>query len=100
MNSQMTETKSPSDCSSHKTHEPTADHLCGVSLRGVLLCGPLPETAALPTKDGTFLFYIGRVSTDQVAGFGTSVKHPASRAITAPYIKDMFRDLQKKLRKQ
>ena len=60
----------------------------------------LQGIAALPTKDGTFLFYIGRVSTDQVAGFGTSVKHPASRAITAPYIKDMFRDVQTKAGKQ
>ena len=32
----------------------------------------LERIAALPTKDGTFLFYIGRVSTDQVAGFGSS----------------------------
>ena len=28
----------------------------------------LQGIAALPTKDGTFLFYIGRVSTDQVCG--------------------------------
>ncbi len=60
----------------------------------------LQGIAALPTKDGTFLFYIGRVSTDQVAGFGSSALHPVSRAITAPYIKDMFRDVQKKLGKQ
>ncbi|MEO8339226.1 MAG: hypothetical protein ABI604_05820 [Nitrospirota bacterium] len=59
----------------------------------------LQGVAALPTKDGIFLFYIGRVSTDQVGGFGTSLKHPASRAITAPYIKDMFRAFQAKARK-
>lgn len=60
----------------------------------------LQGIAALPTKDGTFLFYIGRVSTDQVGGFGSSLKHPASRAITAPYIKDMFRELQTKAGKR
>ena len=60
----------------------------------------LQGIAALPTKDGTFLFYIGRVSTDQVGGFGSSAKHPISRAITAPYIKDMFRELQTKVGKQ
>jgi hypothetical protein len=60
----------------------------------------LQGIAALPTKDGTFLFYIGRVSTDQVAGFGSSMKHPVSRAITAPYLKDMFREVQAKVGKQ
>ncbi|MEI8013359.1 MAG: hypothetical protein WCH20_00840 [Nitrospira sp.] len=60
----------------------------------------LQGVAALPTKDGTFLFYIGRVSTDQVGGFGSSLKHPASRAITAPYIKDMFREVQTKAGKR
>jgi hypothetical protein len=56
----------------------------------------LQGIAALPTKEGTFLFYIGRVSTDQVAGFTSAALHPVSRAIAAPYIKDMFRDLQKR----
>ena len=56
--------------------------------------------ASLPTKDGMFLFYIGRISTDQVGGFGSSMKHPASRAITAPYIKDMLRLVQTKAAKQ
>lgn len=54
----------------------------------------LQGIGVLPTKDGTFLFYIGRVSTDQVAGFGSSALHPVSRAITAPYIKDMFQKIQ------
>lgn len=56
----------------------------------------LQGIAALPTKEGMFLFYIGRVSTDQVAGFTSAALHPVSRAITAPYIKDMFRNLQAK----
>jgi len=60
----------------------------------------LQGIAALPTKDGTFLFYIGRVSTDQVGGFGSQAKHPISRAITAPYIKDMFEQLQARAKKR
>ena len=60
----------------------------------------LQGIAVLPTKDGTFLFYIGRVSTDQVAGFGSSALHPISRAITAPYIKDMFQKIQTKAGKK
>lgn len=60
----------------------------------------LQGIAMLPTKDGTFLFYVGRVSTDQVAGFGSSTLHPVSRAITAPYIKDMFQQLQAKVGKE
>jgi len=60
----------------------------------------LQMVAALPTKDGMFLFYIGRVSTDQVAGLGSAVKHPISRAITAPYIKDMFEKLQARAKTQ
>ena len=34
----------------------------------------LQGIAVLPTKDGTFLFYTGRVSTDQVGGFGSSME--------------------------
>src|SRR5215472_6897694 len=56
----------------------------------------LQAAAVLPTKEGSFLFYTGRVSTDQVAGFTSAALHPVSRAIAAPYIKDMFRDLQKR----
>jgi len=60
----------------------------------------LQQVAALPTKDGTVLFYIGRVSTDQVAGFGSSALHPVSRAIAAPYLKDMFLKIQAKAAKE
>jgi len=59
----------------------------------------LQGIAALPTKDGTFMFYIGRVSTDQVAGFTSSALHPVSRAIASPYIKDMFKKVQAKGKK-
>ena len=60
----------------------------------------LQGVAAIPTKEGSFLFYIGRVSTDQVAGFTSAALHPVSRAIAAPYIKDMFRSLQDKAHKK
>jgi hypothetical protein len=60
----------------------------------------LQQVAALPTKDGAVLFYTGRVSTDQVAGFGSSALHPVSRAIAAPYLKDMFLKIQAKAGKE
>lgn len=59
-----------------------------------------PTIAGLPTKEGTFCFYIGRVSTDQVAGVMSPALHPLSRIIAAPYIKDMFEKLQAKAKKQ
>jgi hypothetical protein len=60
----------------------------------------LQAIAGLPTKEGTFCFYIGRVSTDQVAGVTSPALHPLSRVIAAPYIKDMFERLQAKAKKQ
>ncbi len=50
----------------------------------------LQGVIALPTKDGMLVIYLSRVSTDQVAGFGSAMKHPVSRAIMAPYLKDLF----------
>ena len=50
--------------------------------------------AALPTKDGTLLFYIARVSTDQVAGLTSAAAHPVARTVMAPYIKDMLEALR------
>ena len=58
------------------------------------------EIAGFPTKEGTFCFYLGLVSTDQVAGVASSALHPLSRVIAAPYIKDMFERLQAKGKKQ
>jgi hypothetical protein len=60
----------------------------------------LQQVAALPTKNGTVLFYTGRVSTDQVAGFTSAMLHPVSRAIAAPYLKDMFLKIQAKAGKE
>jgi hypothetical protein len=56
--------------------------------------------AALPTDNGVLLIYLGRVSTDQVAGFASKALHPVSRAIAAPYIKDMFETIQAEAKKQ
>jgi len=56
--------------------------------------------AALPTGDGTVVFYLSRVSTDQIAGFGSSVKHSASRVLMRPYFKDLLEALRAKAEKQ
>jgi hypothetical protein len=56
--------------------------------------------AALPTKDGMLVLTLVRVSTDQVGGFGSSAKHPVSRALMGPYLKDMYEALRAKAEKQ
>ncbi|MGH7251831.1 MAG: hypothetical protein ACREIK_08230 [Nitrospiraceae bacterium] len=56
--------------------------------------------AALPTQDGTLLVYAGRVSTDQVGGFGSSAKHPVARTLAAPYLKDMFESVRGRVEKR
>jgi hypothetical protein len=56
--------------------------------------------AALPTKDGTVVVYVSRVSTEQVAGFGSSMKHSASRVLMTPYFKDLLEALRAKAEKQ
>lgn len=54
----------------------------------------------LPTKDGTILIYLNRVSTEQVAGFGSSVKHPVARGLMGPYIEDLFEGIRAEAEKQ
>ena len=56
--------------------------------------------AALPTADGTVVVYLSRVSTEQVAGFGSSMKHSASRVLMTPYFKDLLEALRAKAEKQ
>lgn len=56
--------------------------------------------AALQTKDGTLLLYVGRVSTDQVAGFTSAAAHPVARNVMAPYIKDMFEGIRSRVEKK
>jgi len=55
---------------------------------------------ALPTKDDIAVTYLSRVSTDQVAGFGSSAKHPVSRALMGPYLKDLLEALRAKAEKR
>ena len=55
---------------------------------------------ALPTKDGMLVTYLNRVSTDQVAGFGSGAKHPVSRALMGPYLKNLLEALRAKAEKQ
>jgi hypothetical protein len=57
-------------------------------------------SVALPTTNGFVVTYASRVSTDQVAGFGSSAKHPVSRALMGPYPKDMLEALRAKTEKQ
>jgi hypothetical protein len=56
--------------------------------------------AALPTEGGTVVVYLTRVSTDQVAGFGSSMKKSASRTLMIPYFKDLLEALRAKAEKQ
>ena len=47
-----------------------------------------------PKNDGSLLVYLYRVSTDQVGGFGSSVKHPVSRALMGPYVEELFEKIR------
>jgi hypothetical protein len=55
---------------------------------------------ALPTTDDTVVTFLSRVSTDQVGGFGSSVKHPVARTLMGPYLKDLLEALRIKIEKQ
>lgn len=43
-----------------------------------------------PKGDSSLIAYLYRVSTDQVGGFGSSAKHPISRALMGPYVIELF----------
>jgi hypothetical protein len=55
---------------------------------------------ALPTDDGMLITYLRRVSTDQVAGFGSKVKHPLARALMVSPIKGLLEALRVKAETQ
>jgi len=55
---------------------------------------------ALPTKDGTLVITLVRVSTDQVGGFASSTKHSVSRALMGPYFIGLYETLRTKAEKQ
>ncbi len=48
----------------------------------------------LPTNEGTLAIYLYRVSTDQVAGFGSSVKRAAARMLMGKPIRRLFEKLR------
>jgi len=56
--------------------------------------------AMLPTRDGTLLVYVARVSTDQVAGLTSAAAHPVARTVMAPYIKDMLEAIRNRAEKK
>jgi hypothetical protein len=47
-----------------------------------------------PKGDSSLLVYLYRISTDQVGGFGSSMKHPVSRALMGPYIVELFEKIR------
>ncbi|WP_342348233.1 hypothetical protein [uncultured Nitrospira sp.] len=51
---------------------------------------------ALPTKEGALLVSLYRISTDGVAGFGSSTKHPVARGLMGPYFEEIFEGIRKK----
>jgi hypothetical protein len=42
-----------------------------------------------PKGDSSLVIYLYRISTDQVGGFGSSAKHPVSRALMGPYVEEL-----------
>jgi len=51
---------------------------------------------ALPAKEGSLLVSLYRISTDGVAGFGSSAKHPVARGLMGPYFEEIFEGIRKK----
>ncbi len=49
---------------------------------------------AWPKDNGSLIVYLYRVSTDQVGGFGSSVKRPAARILMGPYIEELFEKIR------
>jgi hypothetical protein len=47
-----------------------------------------------PKDEGAFIVYLYRVSTDQVGGFGSSVKRPAARLLMGPYVEELFEKIR------
>jgi hypothetical protein len=54
----------------------------------------------LPTTEGTLVVYLYRISTDQVAGFGSSVKHAAARAVVGKPLEQLFENLRTSAKKE
>jgi hypothetical protein len=52
--------------------------------------------AAFPAKEGSLLVSLYRISTDGVAGFGSSTKHPVARGLMGPYFEEIFEGIREK----
>ncbi|HNP61606.1 MAG TPA: hypothetical protein PKM72_12250 [Nitrospirales bacterium] len=52
--------------------------------------------AALPAKEGSLLVSLYRISTDGVAGLGSSAKHPVARGLMGPYFEEIFEGIREK----
>ncbi|HSF08614.1 MAG TPA: hypothetical protein VLA60_04320 [Nitrospirales bacterium] len=53
---------------------------------------------ALPAKEGSLLVSLHRISTDGVAGFGSSAKHPVARGLMGPYFEEIFEGVREKVK--
>jgi hypothetical protein len=51
----------------------------------------------LPVKEGSLFLVLYRISTDGVAGFGSSMKHPVARGLMGPYMEEMFEGIRAKV---
>ena len=54
----------------------------------------------LPTKEGTLVLALYRVSTEQVAGFGSSVKKPVARALMQSPLEQVFEKMREDVEKK
>ena len=52
----------------------------------------------LPVKEGSLFLVLYRISTDGVAGFGSSMKHPVARGLMGPYMEEMFEGIRAKIK--
>ncbi len=48
----------------------------------------------VPVKEGTLAVFLYRVSTNQVGGFGSSVKHPVARTLMESPLADLYKKLR------
>ena len=51
----------------------------------------------LPVQEGSLFLVLYRISTDGVAGFGSSMKHPVARGLMGPYMEEMFEGIRAKV---
>jgi hypothetical protein len=54
----------------------------------------------LPTTEGTLVLYVYRLSTDQVTGFASSVKHKAARKVVGEPLEQLLENLRTAVEKE